>query len=280
MKDVVHKRCAAIGCDTQPKYGNQITGPIFCSRHADKKKHWVVKRCYTKKCKKWAIFSETGVAPFFHCEQHYDALRERSFLEVVCANPDCGVRLPQLCDEDGFCLDACTVLHPRYEKKTENAMRDMFEENNIQIKRVSRTVEGSTTACGRFQPDFPIDVGCGIIVVENDENQHKSRVGRCEYTRMVDLYQAFGGLPVHFIRFNPDPFVCLETGKRTFVPLYKRFNALLSIITPLVSDPVNAAAFFAEFPTLSVRYMFYDLCRDAPLVLKFEEEFKGEGKSR
>lgn len=60
--------------------------------------------------------------------------------------------------------------------------------------------------CGRERPDRVFDFGDKIVILECDENQHRERACLCEQTRMVNLGQAFGGLPVYFLRWNPDDY--------------------------------------------------------------------------
>ena len=45
-----------------------------------------------------------------------------------------------------------------------------------------------------------------IVILECDEHQHNDRACICEQTRMVNISQMFGGIPVYFIRFNPDTY--------------------------------------------------------------------------
>ena len=57
-----------------------------------------------------------------------------------------------------------------------------------------RAVEGGE--CGADRPDRIYDFGDKIIVVECDEDQHRGRACVCEQTRMVNIGQSFGGVPV------------------------------------------------------------------------------------
>jgi hypothetical protein len=60
--------------------------------------------------------------------------------------------------------------------------------------------------CGKERPDRVYDFGYCIVVLECDENQHKERACECEQTRMINIGQTFGGVPVHYIRWNPDQY--------------------------------------------------------------------------
>jgi hypothetical protein len=55
-------------------------------------------------------------------------------------------------------------------------------------------------------PDFVFDCGSHIVILEVDEDQHKGYQKECEIIRMKNITQGFGGLPVFWIRYNPDDF--------------------------------------------------------------------------
>jgi len=76
-----------------------------------------------------------------------------------------------------------------------------------------RGLKGSSTdstiekgACGKERPDRVYDLGDKILILECDEHQHKERQCLCEQVRMANIGQIFGGLPVYFIRWNPDAY--------------------------------------------------------------------------
>lgn len=43
-------------------------------------------------------------------------------------------------------------------------------------------------------------------MLECDENQHSGYARRCELVRQAEVALGYGGLPVHWIRYNPDAF--------------------------------------------------------------------------
>ena len=65
---------------------------------------------------------------------------------------------------------------------------------------------------GRERPDRVYDLG--IVILECDENQQQERSCACEQTRMVNIGQSYGGLPVYFIRWNPDAYKPKDAKKR------------------------------------------------------------------
>ena len=166
------KKCDYKGCQRKrPNFGNHITGRAFCSEHADRTIHWNLSTCKTPKCKQVATHSVTGAFPFQYCESHspdgFSSCKEQRCL---------GCNLPYLCDEEGYCLFSCTRRHKERTKLTENAMNEFFVKKGLTFTRDT----ASDFSCTAKRPDFEFRTTFGIILVENDEDQHKSRVCECE----------------------------------------------------------------------------------------------------
>lgn len=60
--------------------------------------------------------------------------------------------------------------------------------------------------CGKYRVDFEFEHALGVVLLEYDEQMHADRVLRCELVRQAEVALGYGGLPVHWIRFNPDAF--------------------------------------------------------------------------
>lgn len=78
------------------------------------------------------------------------------------------------------------------------------------------------------------DCDTHMLVVENDEWQHKDRLEWCECSRMVNISQS-AGLPVVFIRYNPDPY-STEGVTHNPTPNTRR-KALLAWVSHLKNTP-------------------------------------------
>lgn len=246
MVDVKRKTC--LSCNKRPNYGTHISGRIYCIDHRDKKREWKLTNCCynkNKKCKSIAVFSESGYYPYTHCELHAPS-NLKSILTEKCIT----CNLDGLVDEEKKCLLTCSVMHKDRGKQSENEMNKVFEEHKFEFIR-DTTLDDT---CSRRRPDFTFNLGCGLLIVENDENQHKSRPCECEQIRMMQLYQESNGVPVHFIRFNPDRYAC-EDKKDDIIPLGKRFQLLVKIITNITT---NKEKFFDKYKNLTVRYLYYD----------------------
>lgn len=110
-------------------------------------------------------------------------------------------------------------------KSKENRIRDVLTANNIPFEQDKRVEYG----CSLKRPDFVIDCGTHIIIVEVDENQHNTYACKCEQTRMINVFQDFGGMPVVFICYNPDNYVDSNLKKQK--TNHSRENRLLSVIS-------------------------------------------------
>ena len=60
--------------------------------------------------------------------------------------------------------------------------------------------------CGKYRVDFTFEMLSGVVLLECDEKQHSEYVKRCELVRQAEVALGYGGLPVHWIRYNPDAF--------------------------------------------------------------------------
>ena len=69
-----------------------------------------------------------------------------------------------------------------------------------------QTPDTDPVQCGRYRVDFTFNMDTWIIALEHDEHQHSDRQLSCELARMGEVSLGYKGLPVHWIRYNPDSF--------------------------------------------------------------------------
>jgi hypothetical protein len=102
----------------------------------------------------------------------------------------------------GLC-ETCdpTIVQLRVKAK-ELRIRSVLETEGFKFIH-DKMLEGPV--CGRERPDFQIDCGTHYIYIEVDEHQHHSYACECEQTRMINLAEV-RGVPVTFIRYNPDMY--------------------------------------------------------------------------
>jgi len=100
-------------------------------------------------------------------------------------------------------------------------------------------------------PDFLIDANTHKIVLEVDENQHKSYNEECEKARMINISQTLG-MPVIFVRYNPDKFKKPFKYNRRITKKYRKELLLQWLNQTSVMKPNNGDEF------LRVVYLFFD----------------------
>ncbi len=67
--------------------------------------------------------------------------------------------------------------------------------------------------CSSKRPDFIVDFGYFVLIVEVDENNHSDYDTSCENQRLMILSQDIGHRPMVMIRFNPDSYKNKENKK-------------------------------------------------------------------
>lgn len=192
-------------------------------------------------CKNLAIYGKYSRE---RCENHKQT-NDFNLVERKCES--CG--LLEVLD----CNDKCNSCDPsrfmKYLKQKENRIRDFLIANQIPFTQ-DKIPNGSD--CGKQRPDFVIYLSDRIIIIEVDEDQHKSYPCECEQIRMINLSQGFGGMPVFWIRFNPDGF---KTDQKSMkVSQLKKQQHLLDWLK---------FSFQKEMIHLAeVIYLFYDGCQE------------------
>jgi hypothetical protein len=236
--DVKHPICK---CDNRAYYGLPGQLPSTC---IDCKEPGMLreprKRCIVKKCKELAIYGSTTRC---FCESHKS---ETDFNLVERRCTSCG--LMNILNKDEKC-DGCEPNNfKRYTKRKENVIKYFFDANHL-VYRHDKIPNG--VECGKERPDFVFDCGTHIVIVEVDENQHSGYQCLCEQTRMINLTQAIGGIPVFWIRYNPDQF---KSGKKKIdITDANRQSHLLKWVTWAIGKKPQEN--LAE-----VMYLFYDNC--------------------
>ena len=120
---------------------------------------------------------------------------------------------------EGYCAP-CFVHDPLNEGKP--AMRNYKTKESDVVERVKqefkdydwvadKTVQGG---CSRRRPDLLLRMRTHVIIVEIDENKHNAYECSCENRRMMELSRDVNHTKIVFIRFNPDAYEDVKTGKK------------------------------------------------------------------
>jgi hypothetical protein len=279
MKDVKNKRCAEKGCDKlNPLFGIKGGKDLFCGKHksADMK-NLITKVCEHQACETRVYYGKPGHAKS-HCFKH----RQKGMIRRPNAKCSSCKELaiwgtnwiPRHCeahkteDDENLVEQPCSSCNLLYildkENKCENCNPASFEtarlakQNALMAYLDTRGLKGDSTdimidngVCGKERPDRVYDFGNKIVVLECDEHQHRDRQCLCEQTRMVNIGQSFGGIPVYFIRWNPDDYNPCDDRKNP-EEVSKRYK--------LVGDLIRDIKKGREMPKALVAaiYMYYD----------------------
>lgn len=236
MVDVSNPKCEL--CDSLASYGIPGNKRTMCSRH---RKPGMITRPKAKcvDCRKPAFYGK-GFLPR-RCEAHkHDD--DENLVERECVS----CQLVMVLDKNNKCEYCNPVRFKTNRLAKQNALMEYLDKRGL--KGDSTDIVIDRGQCGRERPDRTFDFGDKIIILECDEHQHRDRQCLCEQTRMVNISQSYGGIPVYFIRWNPDHYAC-----QRIEPIVKRHKYVADFITELrdnVVSPPNAL--------LAVTYIYYD----------------------
>ncbi len=230
--DVVSRRCIHKNCMTIPIFGLEYQIPIHCSQHKDKKEIDLVNsKCIYDGCTKNPSYGLPGTNKRIHCFTHRDT-NECNVMLQYCEFNDCeriayysdklGVRNAKRCfthkfKEDIHChskkcnscnlyylgdYEVCYYCNPNRNRKVkEIRIIELFKNTNFMIDfKYNSKVD-------KYYPDVLFDCSDHYVIVEVDEDQHKSSKydSNCELQRMYDIFEWLK-LPCIFIRYNPDVY--------------------------------------------------------------------------
>lgn len=240
MIDVKHKTCDEEGCDTVAlQYGKPGKPPTHCAKH---RKEGMIKRPNSKckLCNEKAIYGINFTA--LHCEIH------KNKEDINLAERECkSCNLEYILNENNLCEFCDPIVIEKAKLVKQNALMDFLDSKDLKGDSTDIMIDKGT--CGKERPDRVFDFEDKIIIIECDENQHKERNCICEQTRMINISQSFGGIPVYFIRWNPDKY----KSKNKEENMTKRYTTLENLIKNIKDN-------LLELPKslCSVIYLYYD----------------------
>jgi hypothetical protein len=265
MIDIVNRKCQELGCRKQARCAQPGVLPEYCVEH---KKDGMMKNP-RKKCagndeEDCKSFATHGITEPTHCEEH--ALPDEYCLaERTC--PKCGKL--DILNKTGVCVNFCSLeekdtIMKKHAKKHEEVIVRLLD-TEIDLKNMVVEMWKDTAidrGCTKSRPDILYHCGNHIVVVEVDEEQHKSYKScgsskqdrmATERRRMYEIATIFG-LPIVFFRYNPDGYVDCR-GKKGTVITSKRHTLLVKWVRRAIHDQAVQG--------IQVKYLFYDGFNDA-----------------
>lgn len=239
--DVVNKMCEAKDCQTRASYGPLFSTHKHCATHRNNNEYLKNKpKCPENNCKEMPCYTDKKDNYPIRCEIH-KITGDINVVERKCNS----CKLMFYIREGNNCNDCSLFFNRKINKVKENNIKLLLENNDI--KFVNDKIPES--GCNRYRPDFVIDFGLNIVIVECDEDQHKSYACTCEQARMINLFQDFGGCHITFIRYNPDSYKD-NNGNRRSGSSTMNHKRLISAIKSLELHPPDKP--------LTVIYLCYD----------------------
>ena len=199
--------------------------------------------CKSSNCKESAIYGKNFLPTY--CETHKND-DDINFVERECIS----CNLIMILDDNNKC-EYCNPESFKFIRLIkQNALMDYSNANDLKGESTDKIVNGGS--CGKERPDRVYDFGDKIVILECDEYQHKNRQCVCEQTRMVNLGQSYGGIPVYFIRWNPDDYKQPNTDKKPDTILQRH-----KLVKDFIKDIKNNKL---KLPValVSAFYMYYD----------------------
>jgi hypothetical protein len=233
--------CKESDCISIASFGIPGKQVSYCSKH---RQPCTIRnsnaKCKHTKCSNTAIYGTDFILK--HCELH-KIQDEINFVEQKCIS--CGLYM--LLDKD----KKCEYCNPEIFKTTKLAKQTALMNylDLINLKGTSTDVIVNEGNCGKERPDRVYELDDKIIILECDEHQHKDRQCICEQTRMVNISQGFGGIPVYFIRWNPDIYYSNNEPES----LIKRHKLVGDFINDIINNRIQL-----PIALLSVIYLYYD----------------------
>lgn len=236
-----HRRCEE--CNREASCGYFGESATHCYDH--KKENMILKpknHCKIRSCMQVAVY---GTVKPLHCEDHKE-IGEINLVERKCKS--CG--LDNLLGQD----ELCKMCNPENFRRIRLAKQNVVEDF-LKLHRYTFTSDKTVDRgeCGLERPDFLFFAGTHAVIVEVDEEQHRSRPCICEQTRMVNLAQALA-MPTFFLRYNPDSYKKpLERRRFDHESTAMRLERLKCWLDyTLQNSPVT----FGDF--VRVMYLYYD----------------------
>ena len=201
MINVKDRTCAHGGCTTRPSYGIPGNMALYCAEHK-RQRQGVIKNP-RKKCRDCKEWSTHGIRAPERCQTHA-WVGDLNLVEHACNK--CGLTMQLVNGVCEYC-DETTAKRTRLAKQREVVQYLDVNMNDIPYTSVDK-IPTDVIACGdRERPDVLWnDLPDRAIILEIDEDQHKTRPCRCEQTRMINISNDLGAQHTFWIRYNPDSY--------------------------------------------------------------------------
>jgi hypothetical protein len=202
MIDVLSDSCRHEGCNKRATFNYSGQMAKFCSIHKENGMIDVkTRRCEYEDCRTVPVFNLPGTKRGVFCSNH-----KKDGMEDVrnprCKTPMCDVILSY---SKEYCSRCSAYTFPNQPSRFKT--REMKLKEYLTVQYPANTiVHDKRVECHLYRPDFVFDMGSHTIVIELDENQHKSYDTSCDNKRLMSIFHGLASRPMVMIRFNPDRY--------------------------------------------------------------------------
>lgn len=249
LKKIEPPKCKAENCKATPLYNIKGEKAKYCNQHRTKEMINVVsKRCLEENCNKFPSFDiEGGYGKYCSLHKKEGMINVRRTINKKKEDEQCiACNLLMKVNKAGYC-EYCNPQNARKFLVKQTALFEYLDARGLEGFQSDSIIENGKF--GKERPDRIYKLEDKIIVLECDENQHKARMKECEETRMLNIGQCFNGLPVYFVRWNPDNYKCIGSPER----IGMRHKILGDLIDNIQLNKVDLPR-----ALVSVFYMYYD----------------------
>jgi hypothetical protein len=264
MIDVHHTNCKVENCQIRPVFNYKDTKfGLYCLEHKlDEMIDVCSYTCIIEDCKSRPHYNYRDMKPLY-CGLH----RLPDMINVTikyCITPFCdGIAKLKY---RGHCLYCFSQLFPDEpnSRNYKTKERAVIEEIIQQFPNLSWIIDKRIQdGCSKRRPDMFLDLGSHVLLIEVDEEQHKTY--NCESKRIMEISRDIDHRPLVCIRFNPDSYydnehmlrracwgvngfgVCSIKNKTEWK---KRINKLIEMVNYYIHNSIDK--------TIHFEYLFYD----------------------
>ena len=244
MVDIKSLKC--IVCKKRASYGIPCNKPNRCVQHKEEGMiNKPTSRCRIKNCNNMSIYgSETPI----HCELHKN---DNDILLVERHCEKCNTLDVLL---DGLCVNFCCLTEKglqlkKYQKVKEKRVLKIVSCNFKEPTEYNIKIPYECGGKNSEEKEIGYDFRTHKVFIEVDEKQHKSYNKICEITRMNNIFQAEGGIPIVYLRYNPDNVMI--SGKKIKISQNNRETELIKWLKHY-ENYENIKKY------ITVHYLYYD----------------------
>lgn len=259
-------RCKTRGCSNTAIHGHS-SKPTHCEDHKETgQKDLVQHRCLS--CGLFNLVDLAGLCTDCNGDSPFEITPYTTNADIPSCSPF--YQGPRASSSTSSEVELAASSSPAFERARlakQNRVQELLEASSLIPDSIDLPLDRGE--CILSRPDFLFwgqPEPSHIVILEVDENQHSSYSCECEVSRMINIAQALSGMPVHFLRYNPDTYRRPDQKMREqHEPETKRHQILLEYLrATLKTSPVEQGAW------IQVTYLFYDdyLPGQAPQILQ------------